>query len=148
ESEGPGRLPLLARDGLDAASPDLTKECARVEREGECGGRPGVAGEAQEAGAEVDEIELHQQWRALHHLDEDGGQRSKTGDARDRDDEAAGGAAHESDGGERHGPARGQHEKPELVERELADHHPPLHRANSDRWMAAKAAWKARHIAR
>src|SRR5262249_2465981 len=69
EPKGMRPVPLPARDGLDAAAPYLTEECARVERQ--CQGRrqPGIGLDAKEAGAEVEQIELHEQRGALENFD-------------------------------------------------------------------------------
>src|SRR5713101_2919180 len=153
EAQRVGRFPLFAGHGLDASAPDLAEKRARVQDEPQRRRRPGIAPDVKEAGPEVHEVELDQQWRPLEDPDVPGDhprQRLPRRDPEDGDDEAGGATADEGDGGEENGPAHGQHQEPELVKGELADHRVSAmaHREKKARWIAAKAAWNPSDMAR
>ena len=109
QAERLGRLPLAARDGLDAAAPDLAEEGAGVEHQRHAGGDPRVDVEAEHRRAEEDQEQLQQQRRALEDLDEQRRgalQQRHVGGARERDGQPADRAADEGDQRQRQRPLR------------------------------------------
>jgi len=120
------RLPLLPRDGLNRAAPDLAKECGCVHRECQCDRRPWVdanAGKHREA--VVREEQLHQYRRSLHHADVRGCE--PTHDrvrrrARDGKHETTEATADEGNQRQHHSPAQGAKQEQELGPLEFAAH--------------------------
>src|SRR5918993_249762 len=125
EAERAARLPLGARDRFQRAAPDLPKEGAGVDREGEGRRDPGQHRQAEDREAEEEHEKDHQQRRPLDCLDVENrepAQRREARHAHHCDDEAEQRAADEAREGERHCPAQ----RPGKVEKvdgaELPDH--------------------------
>src|ERR1700722_5309461 len=118
-------LPLGARDGLQAAAPDLAQKGAGIDRIRRGGGDPRRDGEAEDRQGEEEYEQPGEQGRALHDQYVDRAQpaqRRPAGDAQQRDRQADQAAAHEGDGRQRQGPARGRDQVEHVDEGELADH--------------------------
>ena len=69
QAEAGAGLPLAARQGIDAAAPDLGEKGAGDKGERDAGGQQGRYVEAQQRQAEEHQEQLHQQRRALEQVD-------------------------------------------------------------------------------
>src|SRR5438132_3099505 len=111
------RLPLLPRDGLNRAAPDLAQERGCIHRECQRDRRPRIdanAGKHREA--VVREEQLHQYGRSLHHADVGG--REPAQDrvrrrARDGEHETTEAATDKGNQRQHHGPAQGAKQEQE-----------------------------------